>query len=568
MTIIQLSKTRSVYWTNDLTKTSDSSPGFTLIQAQDDSAANYGVAEVKGSILNWHLVPYNRYGYYMTTAEMQDMLTSSDKITPIKAKITVGHVIPLAKYPGSTNTLALSFNNTQYGITYHQHHSKYFTPMNEFANVKEFYNFIRTFDGHRWVDNEQNVRTLLPKPNIRYWYPKPDYTGLEASGGDSRISGYAREFTIVKGMNENAVAANVTAYLNRDTGYDKFEAWNSNIIDQPLQEKDLAALYQPEFLQDDANLRALYPGENIDEMEISPSPNHVYTIDNTQQAVNELWTNRDIRAAFHNSNFNYEDTIYLFMNLWPTHKGPDSLWKLTPITTDPAQTPKRHQLENPFQYNNTAPTTASNQEVSHHIGLIDNVMHSMTGFNYKDLWSETLPQLWIKGNPILDPEGALITHTFQSTINWSLTIEVVDKIYRPIRNPCKWGNVQRVAQLVITPGTTVDKDNVALRVKFTKGNPSTLQNDILREDVPIKCRQAFMYDDSTINADQRIPHQFKTQGANFVPIVPAYPETSATRWKAHTSNLPTTSLIIDGGSGGTPTYNLRPRRQSITPKQK
>lgn len=562
MTILNFSKTRICYWNNALTNTSDAEPNINIITPETDAATSpYGVAEIVGSNFNWFHIPSNHYGLYCTTAEMQDLFASSRTITPISAKITIGHCIPLAQYPGSTNTLQLSFNNTIYSKTYHQHASARLTPTNDFETIGHAYNFFRTFDGHRYIAaiGPANItRQELPRPNIRFIYPKPDYVNASQTT-NNRANGYAREITLVKGITDDVTAADITAFLARTTDYSSFRAYQHSTVDQPLLEADLANLYAPEFLQDDKNLKALYPGENIDEIEIKPKPSLTHTIMNGEQLLNQLWMNRDVRAIFSNSNFTYNDAVYLYLNLWPQCKGPNSNWN---------KDANYNINENPLQYicENNNNTTAYNIQ---NIGFVESFMRLLTGFQYKDQWNDAIPHLWIKGNEVLDPAGALVNHTFQGTVNWYLTIEVEDKLYRPIRDPWKWGNVYRIAQRVIIPGDTPANDKSTVRVKYVKGNPVCGQSDGLLYETPVLCRDTLettFTDFATENQDIRI---IANDGSNFNSTLPSDPESTSVRWRSMISNLPTTSLIIEGGTGGGPSLNTRAKRKarlaSVTP---
>lgn len=554
MTILHFSKTRICYWDNALTNTSDSTPNVNLITPETNSAALYGVAYIKGTDFNWRHVPTNHYGLYLTTSQMQDLLEHHSSITPIKAKITIGHTIPLAQYPGSTNTLQLSFNNTIYSKTYHQPASARLTPDRDFTNIELAYNFMRTFDGHRFVDSDTGIpiRQELPKPNVRFIYPKPDYVDTH-SGANNRPNGYVREITVVKGLNDDAASlANIPAYLARTTNYKTFSESVNTTVDQPLLEMDLAVGYAPEFLQDDENLKALYPGENIDEITIMPKKHQTHTISNGGKLLNELWANRDIRSLFRNSNFSYHDAIFLFLNLWPQCKGPGENWSLNDSTIS----------ENPFQYTGENVTASLTTQA---IGLIQSIMQSMTSFEYHDQWNDAIPHLWIKGNEILDPAGALVNHTFQGTINWSLEVEVIDTIDRPVRDPWKWLNVYRVAQKVIVPGTTADSDSYKYRVKYVKGNPYCSQSDALSYNAKIYCKDARVINTAGIDVESRAPEQLVTGGPNFESTLPSYPESSMVRWQTNLSNLPTTTMIIEGGSGGGPSANTRAKRKRAAP---
>lgn len=547
---MKYSKTRVVYWDNNLTNTSDENPNCTIITPSTNEPALYGVGEIEGSDLGWHHLPMNHYGLYLTTSEMQDLLELNAKITPVSAKVTIGHTIPLAQYPGTTNTLALSFNNTIYSKTYHQPPSARLCPMLDFDTIHDFYNFCRTFDGHRWVENPPTPaqRSVLPKPNLRFIYPKPDYW-TEHAGSTSRANGYAREHTLVAGLNDStAQQANIATYLLRATNYKAFQAFDDT-VEQPLLENDLMAGYAPEFLQDNANLKALYPGENIDEFEVRPKPNLTHTIDNSEELLNDLWQTRDVRAMFNNSNFNYIDAVYLYLNLWPQCKGPHTNWNTNGAYID----------ENPLQFNGEGTAVSQGK---HNVGLIESFMKSLTGFEYKDQWNDAIGHLWIKGNEILDPTGALVVHTFQGTVTWQLELDVMEKIHKPLRDPWKWINVYRRIQRVVIPGVNQAGDTYAYRTKYTKGNPYRSQSDELRYGTKIVCKNwAQTSAAPSLNADAIAPSQIATPGGTFTSTLPSYTESEMVRWGPSLSNLPTTTLLISGGTGGAPAMNTRAKRR-------
>lgn len=556
MTQVVFSKTRRIYYSNELSKTSDESPGSSSILHQDGSP-NYGVGKLPGSIHNWHHIPMNHYGLYMTTAELQDLLENSDSFTPISAKAVIGHTVPLSQYPGATGTLQLSFNNTIYSLIYHLRANDMVAVMNDFATIADFYNFCRTYDGNRYKASTTQQRVELPKPDLRFKFPRPDYIDA-ISGSANNSAGYAREITVVKGMNDGVPVATITSYLGRTTDqYKSFSEYNTYTADMPLTEEDLRVGYQPEFLQDDENLNALYPGENIDEHTIAPKPSELYTVKNGEQLFNQLWTNRDIRALFKNSNFHYADALYLFMNLFPECRGP--------YTNFRRNTTLDRLIDTPDNYAGSASGTDTAQLNA--TIMAENILHNLTGLTYASLWTDTLSHMFIRGNEILDPTGSLIPHTFQATVNWSVVINVVMPMPKPIGAnpvPWKWIKVYRTAQKVITPGATLADDTVSMRVKYTKGNPHCSQTDASLHSLPIYCLPYDVSKSTGLGEASKIPSQLGSQGPTFTSTLPSFAESEKTRWGPNLSHVISTTFLTDGGSGGPPSKRTRSKTAAAT----
>lgn len=367
-------KTRMVYYDNQINELNSSNTTASITidnPATASTTKGYGIARLKGTTHNWSLLPFNKYGLYLSANEMYYLFHASSKIIPRHMKVTLGHCVPIAKYPGTTNTTQLSFNNTIYSLIYELEDLENVTTQDEFPTILEFTNFRRTYDGASYLDNSRNN---LPKADIIYKFP--DYS---ISGNNIAISP----------LNIRASATTIPTSTTVPVDFDV-----------SMTRQQLANEWIPEFLKDTSNVYVLYPGENQYEYETSIGESDFICIDTEVQQFNESQGTLDVRGGYHlNSNTLFKENNHLFQEVVPRVRYNGYL-----VATEAENNPNNDQF-----------TSKRN---------LDQYFHQGTGA-LKDLGPR---KIFIKGNPILDDGNSLVSHTFQALVTWTLQLDIVPRI--------------------------------------------------------------------------------------------------------------------------------------------
>lgn len=350
---ITFSKSRLVYYNNDPANIVDTDADWKKITVTNSNASSaYKICTVPADMHNWHQVPTNTYGLYASFNEYMLMLENFQHIQPVSCNVSVSHCVPLAKYPGTANTTQLSFNNTIFSLVYDLYDTDMVQASTVFPNKNTASYFYQSFDGSNFQDRK---RVLLPKNPIQYKIPYPEEL--------------------------NSTTAKVEK--NNDL---------------------LKRAYYPDFLQDNTNVKALYPGENIDIFNFSNDENAYGGFDTGNLHFGENFTNFDIRAWDSNKNIQVNPKIALNHDVFPSLRGPTS-----------------HDATNETIGNSHLRDLAYKHEAS---------------YTYNDKFTRTIPQKFIKGLPILDADDNLVTHSFLTILTHTLTIKVTrrpDYMPRPLQ---------------------------------------------------------------------------------------------------------------------------------------
>lgn len=143
---------------------------------------------------------------------------------------------------GTTANTQLSFNNTIYSLIYDLHDTNFVSPKAVFSDESAALDFCTTFDGASFADKSK--RTLLPVNGLNYEVP--------ATGNKLMI-------------NDDTTKRDspcVTVQYGKNTEYKLTEP--NSFEEQSATEDELKKAYLPRFLQDNQNVKLLYPGENVD----------------------------------------------------------------------------------------------------------------------------------------------------------------------------------------------------------------------------------------------------------------------------------------------------------------
>lgn len=366
------SKTRILYYTNSNNNLVTNDIKQLTVRSTDNNNANpnYNVVEIpylnssnKGH--GWYNIPMNSYGLYLTTAEMISLYENFDSFHPTNLKITIGHAVPLAKYPNSTGTTQLSFNNTIYSLICDLPANDMVTLDKNFTSYDEAYYFYRTLDGTSFKDGTS--RQMLPTSNLLYKIPVP------------RINPTTAVYPQV-GVIDATVLSPLTS-AQRST------------FNQALTEQELKLVFYPELLQDNRNIKALYPGENQDVFDFVDDNNPYAKISCTAPAFGECFQYQDLRNWYINYAMeSYDEYTLLNLPVFPRIRGP--------VT------------------NNNMGFNTLNLEPEHEI-----YAKLATEFIQQDQFHNTLGHKLIKGLPILDETGNIISHQFCVTITFELNIQ-------------------------------------------------------------------------------------------------------------------------------------------------
>lgn len=381
-------KTRIIYFENQPSNiTIDNYDTKITLQEFDDKDANqnYRIATVKGADHNWHNIPTNYYGCYMTPAELLSCYENYDEFYPKSIECTLAHAVPTAKYAGTTNTTQLSFNNTIYMLTYNLTDTDNVTvDLPAKADLDKYLDLFRTYDGSSFKDS---TRILAPKLDLKYKIPS-------FANGDA--------------FNEpqNHVTINVDVNVTDNWKPNLDISANTDNALQPcntvLSNKDLKLAMYPDFLQDNTNVKALYPGENMDKFNYTSNDNLLNTIKCAGFSLGESFFNKDMRAYGINSNTRTYIEWLLYQRMFWRSRGP--------------------QLRD-----NTG------------LSEFNQTQFLLNNFKYEDFTIHALPLWFAKGLPILDPTNNLVAHSFCCTVTWKCIIEGKPRTLA-IPRPLRWGH--------------------------------------------------------------------------------------------------------------------------------
>lgn len=215
MPLLNFSKTRVVYWDSGkssitLPANADTLPtGVSFLT--DNVALPYRLAKLVGQDATtttvghqWHVIPYNAYGYYCTPAEINAVIENSNSFTPISCNYSIGHTIPLSR-TATASTTQLSFNNTIYSLITD-------LPANDHVTCEEPFDlaslntFCRTFDGAKYSDQTRN---LLLIPDLYFKVPRVKSPGTNNPTPGPDTSAFYPDFleqgtTLPDGYTQNA----------------------------------------------------------------------------------------------------------------------------------------------------------------------------------------------------------------------------------------------------------------------------------------------------------------------------------------------------------------------------
>lgn len=423
---VTFSKTRLVYWENKASAlVKNSSSTFKVTKPNEsDAQPTIAVATIPGSLHNWHYIPENQYGLYMTTNEMYSLYENFDGYYPASCTVVTGHCVPIATFPGSANTTSLSFNNTIYSLIYTLKDTDLVTNGEIFGNNADTaYPFFRTFDGASYNDNK---RLTLPIPDILYKFP------ITLGSKYPEVQPAYKEVIIPV-----------------DAGTDFTSAAGPHA--QPLSMAAVVEEYIPEFLQDNENVKCLYPGENQNVFNYSNEKNPLAMVFFGSNKFGEYWQDKDARAMGISSNTPFDEKQLLLNSVWPRSRG----------MTD--------QLFGGFSVAHGTNTTQDTNKQYY-----ANVGSNLTPADYV---VDGPPKEWIKGLPILDGTDNLVNHTFCATITWTLTIKGIPrKPYVP--RPLKYGFV--VPEATTWQGSATDDataNGIRTSNTFRKKWPQRHQDD-------------------------------------------------------------------------------------------
>lgn len=355
METLTFSKTRLAYYDNNASLvTKDVLEAISIDKSKTNR--NYALGKIPKDKCNWHSLMFNRLGCYCTFAEVQMLFDRFDGFVPVKVEIDVGHSIPIVSMPTATGgtTQQLSFNNCIYSLITEVSASEIF--LRDDMDYDKFLLFVRSFDGSSFGDNKAMVL-----PTVDVFFKIPHVVNTESEFKD--IS------TVIH-----------TGDADKQYWY-KITAPN---FSHTLKKKALH--HAPEFLQNNENVFALYPGEN--------QYNYVWNATDSSKVVNHIST------------------------------SPQAFGEL------------ERDLDRRFQIaGNQMPVDYSHQDNSNLLNLnlfriTDHVDKDVTNLyelyvgNSTALRNHDHPA-WIllKGVPILDNSGNLINHRFMSSINYTITFE-------------------------------------------------------------------------------------------------------------------------------------------------
>lgn len=369
------SKTRILYYDNKPSSAVIGNYTNFLVEIPEISKSYpYLSVGVPANIHNWSYIPLNSYGLYCTFGEIQSLVENNDSFTPVKLEVTLGHTIPLARYPSTANSTQLSFNNTIYSLIATE--EKGYIGVSSYLQNDEIQDVVRTFDGVSATDG--TTRAVLPKRNMFFRIP---YHNLPTTVQNTFTNESISLPTSIGGLVATAV-----------TDAHRFEY--SQTIAQLIDS------YIPELLQNNDEVYTLYPGENQFQKSVDninpeycaldcSGPSFNETIWQLDQRLNTL-INRDITGRSANNVL----ALPIIFNL--RGNNDDTL----PATIE-------------------APTAVT-QDVSTNWAKLNDICFNRNASND---YNTLLPKIFIKGVPIVDSDNSLVPHTFCCTITWTLTVD-------------------------------------------------------------------------------------------------------------------------------------------------
>lgn len=410
---LEFSKTRVVYYQNNankLAKTNWQTKISVRAASTKDANKNIRVGSIKGEDHGWHFVPTNNWGLYVTFNEFISLLENSSHVQPIGINVNISHAIPLAKYPGTANTTQLSFNNTIYSLIYDLVDTDMVRAPNPYNDIVNYTDFCRSFDGSSWSNGTDRVN--LPLPSIEFKIPFA-IVNDDITKSDNMTK--AESINIFTGSDKDTILGNLAG----NTGQE-----------QPLGLDDLKLSYLPEFLQDNANVKVLFPGENIDSYEFS-DPNNNYAGFNTETIqYGESFANLDLRNYYTNSiNCPISPEYLLSADVFPTLRGPTDYDKSVGIC-----------WPNDWDILDNTDTRS----------IIEETGALAHGYNYNNQYTRCVPQKFIKGIPLIDPSNALINHQFCVLLSHTLKVKITPRkpiIPRPLQYDCVYPFREVVTQI-------------------------------------------------------------------------------------------------------------------------
>lgn len=421
MTLLKFSKTRVVYW--------DANPSALKLPANantipdgvglyvDNKVAPYMVYQISPNKHNWHIVPYNHFGCYMNPAELNAVYENSNSFYPKSCSMIIGHTIPLTKN-ATANSTQLSFNNTIYSLIYDMPGNDHVTAGTGFNNAQEADAFFRTFDGSKATDLKRN---LLPSPLILFKVP--------------RVKNEKSFDVIQRPYEENKENPQYKPFYEESKG-----------LEQGYTQASMVNAYLPEIMQDNHNVKTLYPGENQDTFHVDLTPYKTYsTIACDSLNFNETFANIDVRAAQINSNTAFPNSLFLWMSIVPSMRGPTDMFSFQDVGL--VDTPYCSKMDI-----NTAQTTLEGQNFA----LWSEILKSHHGERHESTFLPPLPNKFIKCLPIMAQDDVAIAHTICGTVTWFIEIECTERMYKHI-NPYKWEMVWPMRYLV---NKKFDKDGL------------------------------------------------------------------------------------------------------------
>lgn len=377
--IKMFSKTRMFYYDNEpSTAIIGTYTDFTIEKPSYSQSYPYLSCKFPSSLHNWSYIPLNAFGLYCTFGEIQSLIENNDSFIPEKIEITVGHTIPLAKYPSTTNSTQLSFNNTIYSLIAVEDEN--YVGINSYIQDNEVTSLVRTFDGVDVTSTTSGTRSTLPKRDI--YFRIPYHTYLTSSTSDATNETLTFPF--------DATTAGVTPTALNDK--QRLE------VGQTI--KQLIDSYIPELLQNNDKVYTLYPGENQFSKDIDGFNPRYCAIDCSGTSFNEALWHQDQRM---NCLINRDYTDRSAENILSLPIA----WNLRGNYTD--------VIPDNLYTTGEAASSATTNALD-----INKLFEYYYNRDATDDYNIELPKIFIKGLPIVDDSNSLIPHTFHCTITHTI----------------------------------------------------------------------------------------------------------------------------------------------------
>lgn len=372
------SKTRIMYYDNSPNTAKIGDHSQYLIEIPEITKSYpYLTVGVPGTIHNWSYIPLNSYGLYCTFAEIQSLVENNDSFVPKQLNITVGHTIPLARYPSTANSTQLSFNNTIFSLIGVNEDG--YVGLTQYVQDAEIQELIRTFDGVSARDG--STRATLPKRDMYFRIPYHDLPTTAVTTASTQTSMIAQ-------TNVNQ-ATNLPSVPVTDIHRFEYDQTLNQLIDS----------YIPELLQNNDNVFTLYPGENQFQKDFTNFDAKFSALDCSGPSFNETIWQLDQR-------------LNTLINRDLTGRSADNILSLPILFT---------LRGNNSDYNpdniSEGTTVAS---VNQNFNKLTDIYFNRDG---REDFTAILPKIFIKGVPIVDGDNNLVPHTFMATITWELIVE-------------------------------------------------------------------------------------------------------------------------------------------------